>query len=264
MHRLGDRAAGENALPYCFYEEDVMLKALARRMAWIVVAAACGLAQGQGTQAESKGVAERKAQATALRDSFVKATVAAGMSCPIGPPKIVVEAVPGFASYDSVTNTLTTGAWEQLSDEEKSRFFRMLGPGTTEVAARAEFEIGANHWVFVRELEGWWLACRKVPQQGSAYAFEYGVNRVDAAYWREQDASIIAHMRGVFQSMQSHMPNPVPIGQSIEAYYDAHYPDKFKGPPEYLWFQAQICLALFDEEPSPTFAKALKDISSSK
>ena len=241
-----------------------MLKALARRTSWIVVAAACGVALGQGPGAESKGVAERRAQATATRDSFVKATVAAGMTCSIGPAKIMVEDVPGYASYDSATNTIKTGAWEQLTDEEKSRFFGLLGSGTTEDAARAEFEIGANRWVFVRELESWWLACRKVPEKGSSYAFESGVNRVEAAYWREQDASIIEHMRGVFQSMQSHVPSPVPVGQGVEAYYDAHYPDKFKGPPEYLWFQARMCLAVFDEKPRPTFEQALKDMSSSK
>ena len=241
-----------------------MLKASARKMGWIVMAATCGVALGQGTGAESKQVADRRAQATVLRDSFVKATVAGGMSCASAPPKIVVEDVPGYASYDSATNSLKTGNWEQLNDEEKSRFFGMLGPRATEDAARAEFEIGANHWVFVRELEGWWQTCRKVPEKGSAYAFESGVNRVEAAYWREQDASIIDHMRGVFQSMQRHVPSPVPAGQSVETYYDAHYPDKFKGPPEYLWFQARMCLAAFDEKPSPTFTQALKDISSLK
>ncbi|RXH56548.1 hypothetical protein [Granulicella sibirica] len=241
-----------------------MLKASTRRIGWILMAATCGAAFGQRTGTESKGVTERRAQATALRDSFVKATVAAGMSCPIAPPKIVVEDVPGYASYDSATNTLKTGAWEQLTDDEKSRFFGMLGPGTTEDAARAEFEIGANHWVFVRELESWWLACRKVSEMGSAYAFESGVNRVEAAYWRQQNASVIEHMRGVFQIMQKNVPSPVPVGEGVEAYYDARYPDKFKGPPEYLWFQARMCLAVFDEKPSPTFAQALKDMSSSK
>ncbi len=125
-----------------------MRKALTRRLGWILAAAVCGAALGQRTGAESKGVADRRAQATALRDSFVKATVSAAMSCPITAPKIVVQDVPSYGSYDSATNTLTTSAWEQLTNEEKSGFFRMLGPGTTEDAARAEFEIGAHSWVF--------------------------------------------------------------------------------------------------------------------
>ena len=87
------------------------------------------------------------------------------------------------------------------------------------------------------------------------------MNRIVAAYWREHDPSIIAHHGAVFASLLSHVPSPVPTGQSVEAYYDAHYPDKFRTVPEYLWFQARMCLAVFDEKPSPTFAQALKDIS---
>jgi len=228
-----------------------------------MVAVAYVVALGQAPGAESKVAVERRAQATATRDLFVKSIVAAGLSCSTAPPNIVVEDVPGYASFDSAINSLKTGTWEQLTSEEKSRFFGLLGPGATEDGARAEFEIGANHWVFVRELEGWWLACRKVPESGSPYAFESEVNRVETAFWREQDPSILAHMRRVFQSLQSRVPNPVPPGQTVEAYYDAHYPNKFKGPQEYLWFQARMCLALFDEKPSPTFAQALKDISAS-
>ncbi len=83
-------------------------------------------------------------------------------------------------------------------------------------------------------------------KKSSAYAFESEVNRLEAAYWRQQDASVIEHIRGVFQSLQSRVPSPVPEGQSVEAYYDAHYPDKFKRPPEYLWFQARMCLTSFE------------------
>jgi hypothetical protein len=237
-----------------------MLKAFGRRMVWIVVAASCGAALGQGTgAAERKGVAEVRVQATALRDAFVKATVAAGMSCPIAPPKIVVEDVPSYGEYDPETNTLKTSAWELLSNEEKGGFFQMLGPGATEEAARAEFEIGAHHWVFVHELGHWWQACRKVPETTGGYAREAGASRVAAAYWREHDPSIIAHQRGVFEFVMSNVPSPVPPGQSVEAYFNAHYPDKFKSVLEYIWFQSRMCLTLFDEKPSPSFAQALKE-----
>ena len=172
--------------------------------------------------------------------------------------------VPSYGSYDAETNSLRTSAWEQLTDEEKSGFFRMLGPGTTAEMARAEFEIGAHSWVFVHELGHWWQACRKVPETGSGYAIESGADRIAAAYWREHDASIIAHQRRVFEFIQSHVPSPVPAGQSTEGYFDTHYPDKFGSVLEYIWFHTRMCLLLFEEEPNPTFAQALKETSSSK
>ena len=78
------------------------------------------------------------------------------------------------------------------------------------------------------------------------------------------DASVIAHQRGVFEFIQSHAPSPSPAGQSVEAYFDAQYPDKFRSVLDYIRFQARMCLAVFDEKPSPTFAQALKDISVEK
>ena len=118
--------------------------------------------------------------------------------------------------------------------------------------------------VLVHELGHWWQACRNVPETGSGYAIESGADRVAAAYWREHDALIIAHQRGVFEFIQSHVPRPVPAGQSVGAYFDAHYPDKFGSVLEYISFQTRMCLAVFDEKPSPTFAQALKETSSLK
>jgi hypothetical protein len=225
-------------------------------MGWFVVAAVCGAAWGQ--TALNKGVGAVRVEATALRDSFVMATLAAGMSCPIAPPKIAVEDVPSYGQYDPQTNTLKTSAWELLSEEEKGGFFQMLGPGATEVAARKEFEIGAHHWVFVHELGHWWQECRGVKVTKDGYAFEAGANRVAAAYWREHDASVIAHQKAVFEMIQTHLPNPVPAGQSAEGYFNAHYPDTFPSVVEYIWFQARMCLKAFDETPPPSFAEALK------
>ncbi len=236
-----------------------MLKAFGRWMGWVVVAAVCGAAWGQGTGADSKGVGAVRVEATALRDAFVKATVAAGMSCPIAPPKIVVEDVPSYGQYDPETNTLKTSAWELLSEEEKGGFFRMLGPGTTEEAARREFEIGAHHWVLVHELGHWWQACRGVKVTKDGYAYEAGANRIATAYWREHDPSVIAHQKAVFEMVQAHLPNPVPAGQGAEGYFNAHYPDTFPSVVEYIWFQARMCLKAFDEKPAPSFAQVLKE-----
>jgi hypothetical protein len=233
-----------------------------------VLAAVVGLMVGASPRIEgqravagtdSRDVTETRAQMTALRNAFVKSTVAAGMVCPIAPPKIVVEDVPSYGQYDPETNTLKTSAWQLLTDEEKGGFLRLLGPGTTEEAARREFEIGAHQWVFVHELGHWWQACRGAAAANDGYGFEAGANRVAAAYWREHDASIVAHQKAVFETLQAHLPNPVPAGQSAEGYFNAHYPDKFPSVIEYIWFQARMCLAAFDEKPAPTFAQALKE-----
>ena len=219
----------------------------------------CVSFSGSGfAQSSDAAIAATKKQVTALRDEFVKATVTAGFTCPITPPTIVIEDVPSYGSYDEDTNTLKSSAWELLTDEEKGTFFRLTGPNGTEEAARKEFETGAHHWVLVHELGHWWQACKHV-QSSDPYRFESGANRIAAAYWRKHDAGIIAHQRTVFEYVQAKVPAPALDGQEPEVYFNAHYPDKFPSIPEYIWFQAKMCLKAFDEKPAPSFEEVLKE-----
>lgn len=208
------------------------------------------------TVATDAEIAVTEARMTALRDTFVKATVDAGFTCPIAPPKILVVDVPSFGSYDPETNTLKTPSWGQMTDAERGLFYRVLGPGATETAARGEFEEGTHHWVFVHELGHWWQACRGIVKSDKHYRQEFGANRIAAAYWQERDPAVIRHQRSVFEAILKR-PNPVPEGQSVEPYFDANY-EKLGPTPAYIWFQARMCITAFDEKPEPTFTEALK------
>jgi len=222
-------------------------------------------AQSTGVREEARDkamggkVAASKTQAVAMRDAFVTAISAAGFKCAVSPPMVIVKDVFSYGSYDEQTNTLTVSAWSLLSEAAKSRFYRVVGPGATEEAAQTEFETGVYHWVLVHEMAHWWQACQRVTNEKQPYAFEYGANRIAAAYWREHDPSVIAHQRGIFKYVLDRVPSPVAAGGSPEAFFDDHYPDKFKSGPEYTWFQAGMCLKVFDETPAPSFAQALKE-----
>jgi hypothetical protein len=238
--------------------EDPVLKAMVRGLGCVVVAAVSAVALGQGVAPDTAAAAEAtRVKMTAVRDAFVKATVDAGLPCPIAPPKIVVEDVPSFGQYNSETNTLRTGAWEQMSQREHGIFYQLAGPGASEEAVRAEFETDAHHWIFVHEMGHWWQACRGAVYHGKHYAQESGANRIAAAYWRGRDATVVAHMRAAFQSVLDHAPNPVPDGQEVEPYFDANY-QKLGPSPVYPWFQSRMCVTVIDERPMPTFVEALK------
>jgi len=228
-------------------------------MAGLVVGSGVGqAAPASGATADTAAVEATRVKMTALRDAFVKATVDAGFSCAIAPPAIEVVDVPSFGNYEPETNTLKTGAWEQMPKQERGIFYQLAGPGATEEAVRAEFETDAHHWIFVHEMGHWWQACRGVADHGDHYAIESGANRIAAAYWRERDATIVPHMRAAFEMVLSHAPNPVPAGQTVEAYFNANY--ETLGPsPAYPWFQSRMCVTVIDERPMPTFAQALKE-----
>ena len=83
-------------------------------------------------------------------------------------------------------------------------------------------------------------------------------HRIASAYWQERDPQLIAHQRALFEGLLKAFPNPVPEGQNVEAYFDANY-EKVGPTAAYIWFQARMCVAAFNEMPSPTFARALKE-----
>ncbi len=213
--------------------------------------------QTKESPAPAPDTAAIKHQVSDLRDAFVKDVQAAGFKCPIAPPTIEVRDVASFGNYDPEHNTLTTAAWDQLSDAEKGIFLR----NRTEAAAREEFEIGVHHWVLAHELGHWWQACNGLFNDPDHFEMELAANRIAAAYWRKNDPSIVTHQRGLFDSIARRWPNPVPAGEDWKAYFNSHY-EQLAPTPAYIWFQARMCLTAIDENPTPTFLGVLKQIAS--
>ena len=193
-----------------------------------------------------------------LRDAFVAKATAAGYPCKLAPPKIELMDVASFGNYDPGTNTLRTPAWTQLTAEERAFFFRLAGPGSDELTAHRRFERGTHHWVFVHELGHWFQECTGATKGLGLrpYAKEYGANRIAAAYWREADPSLMDTLAVGFQRLLDDAPDPVPSGQSVDAYFNANY-EKLAHTPQYTWFQAKMMAEVNAEKPAPTFRDVL-------
>lgn len=245
---------------------------IAATLSLIMLSLLLNLGAAVGAQAppsyDAKMIAVAKTAATLelmeRLNAFVKATTASGLTCAIAPPKLVIEDVPSYGSYDPDTNALRSSLWELLQPKERGIFFRMAaaaqgpGPEPDEAAARREFETGVHHWVFVHELGHWWQACRKVNDGRKPYAFEYEADRIAAAYWREHDPAVAHHMDEGFQVIVAHSPNPVPPGQETAKYFNDNY-EKLGPTPAYIWFQSQMCVTAFAEKPAPSFLQTLHE-----
>lgn len=162
------------------------------------------------TQVPNKAdVEETRVKMTALRDAFVQSVKAAGFTCPIAAPPVLVEDVPSFGSYDPDTNTLRTSAWSLLKPEESQMFYHFMGPNATESIAKKEFEDGVHHWVIVHELGHWFQACRGITENtAKPYAIEFGADRIAASYWNDHDPGVIAHQRSVFRGNPAQLCEP--------------------------------------------------------
>ncbi len=235
-------------------ETEVSVKAKLVLLLAATILAVQVLAQSPGASTTSSG--KTQSEATALRNAFVMRLQSAGFTCPLSVPAVVVEDVPSFGQYRPEANVIRTSDWTLLNAQEKAMFVRLAGPNKNESDAHALFDV-AHQWIFIHELGHWWQACSGANEGRSHYEVEYGANRIALAYWREVNPQIAETMRPVFQGVVDHAPNPVPPGQSVEGYFDAHY-EKLGPSPVYPWFMSRMNLAAFDEMPAPTFPAALK------
>ena len=204
----------------------------------------------QGDRAERTATL---AKVTALRDQVIAKIGAAGFTCPLPPPTIVIEDVPSYGNFQNESNHLRTSDWTVLTPQEKAFFFKIAAAGNDENAVRAFFERAVHQWIFVHELGHWWQNCRGAITGRPPYGVEYGANRFALAYWREQDPKFAASMSAFFGGMLANMPSPVPAGQTVEPYFNANYQEL--GPsPAYPWFQARMIVTASGEQPAPAFA----------
>jgi hypothetical protein len=216
-------------------------------------------AQAQASATAESPDADRAAtlaRVTALRQAFIERIHAAGLTCPIAPPKIVMDDVPSFGNYDDETNVLRTSDWSKLTPEESGVFFQLAGPGADATAAREMFEGAAHRWIFIHELGHWWQACTGAFKKSPPWEIEYDADRIALAYWREVDPALATKMMAIFQGVIDHSPNPVPPGQEIKKYFNEHYQQL--GPtPAYRWYQSRMVVTAIQETPTPTFAQTL-------
>jgi len=193
-------------------------------------------------------------QLTHLRDVFAKEALAEGYrECLV--PGIVLRDTPSFGTYLPERNEVVVASWERLSDEERADFAAMATQIGGHATAVSVFEGGTYRWVFVHELAHWWQSCRHQTRP-SSFEEENGANRIALAFWRRQEPRFADGIVRGFQALARAFPSPVPTGQTLEEYADAHF-DSISHGDTYTWFQASSVAALAEEEPRPSFHKAL-------
>jgi len=195
-------------------------------------------------------------QLITLRDSFVNQVKAEGFQPSLPPPTVVLDNPPSYGNYEGDKNLLHIAAWAALTPEDQARFSRvaaMLGGGQT---GEQTFEEGVHHWVFVHELGHWWQACQHKTGENH-YSVEYGANRIAAAFWRLKDPTFMERTAKNMATVYAAMPNPIPEGQSPQAYFNDNY-EKLGPTPAYRWYQYSMVLKVQAEEPLPSLLQALQ------
>ena len=196
--------------------------------------------------------------ATKLRDAFIGAVRANGLSCSLAAPRIELINKRSFGQYDDERNTVRTSDWTTLKPTEVRFFKSVAGDGASEVADRELFEAYAHRWTFVHEMAHWWQACQVTRPTPSLYQIETDANRIALAYWREADPQIVGTMRAAFRTILVTYPSPVPASEVAGDYFNRNDERlSLSSSLGYQWFQATMFRCLDVETPVLTFAFAL-------
>jgi hypothetical protein len=159
---------------------------------------------------------------TALRDVFIDRIHAAGLTCPIAPPTIVIDHTPPFGNYQDESNVLHTSDWYMLNDEERGCSFAWQGRARTRQRRMPILKWSASLGVY-HELGHWWQACRKAIVGRPHYEVEFGANRIALPYWRETSPVFAERTTAMFDGLLTPLPDPVPPGQQVENYFNENY-----------------------------------------
>ena len=190
-------------------------------------------------------------------------------------PEIRIDAGPTLSYYGTVKdNVVHEEYWEKVPAPEQSSFNQWATYTTDEPTGRALFEDMFYRFFFVHELGHWMqiqvLDQRNDPMAGRArknsdaarWQLETGANRISVAWWREHEPAYLGKLVNDFRAIEARLHNPIPPGEAPKHFFTREYDRISTDPDVYGWFQLQMVILVYDEQPALSFQQAIDKVPS--
>jgi hypothetical protein len=185
-------------------------------------------------------------------------------------PEIRIDAGPTLSSYDNGTgNVVHEEYWEKVPLPEQTTFNQWATYTGDESSGRQLFEDMFYRFFFVHEL-GHWMQDQVLNQRHDAKAqtakknaetarwqYETVANRISVAWWREHGQAYLIRLVDDFRKIQRKLPTPVPPGEDARAFFTRAYDKLTEDPNAYGWFQLQMVISAYEEQPAMSFQQAI-------
>jgi hypothetical protein len=93
------------------------------------------------------------------------------------------------------------------------------------------------------------------------YQDEIQSKRIAIAWWREHDEVYLTRLVADFRKIESHLPDPVPVGQDKVRYFIDNYTKLGNDPAAHGWYQLDLVIAAYDQ-PAESFQQVLDSLPS--
>jgi hypothetical protein len=185
-------------------------------------------------------------------------------------PEIRIDAGPTLSSYDNGTgNVVHEEYWEKVPSPEQATFDQWATYTGDKSSGRLLFQDMFYRFFFVHEL-GHWMQDQILDQRRDAKAevakknadtarwqYETVANRISVAWWRAHDKAYLTKLVNDFRTIQRKLPTPVPQGEDARVFFTREYDKLTEDPNAYGWFQLQMVISAYDEQPAMTFQQAI-------
>ncbi len=190
-------------------------------------------------------------------------------------PEIRIDAGPTLSFYGTVSdNVVHEEYWEKVPAPEQASFNQWATFTVDEPSGKALFQDMFYRFFFVHEL-GHWMQEEVLDQRHDAMAakakknadtarwqLETVANRVSVAWWREHDPQYLAKLVNDFRAIEAKLPNPIPAGEAPKHFFTREYEKISDDPNVYGWFQLQMVILVYDEQPALSFQQAIDQLPS--
>lgn len=190
-------------------------------------------------------------------------------------PEIRIDAGVVLSSYDNgAGNVVHEEYWTKLPAPVHTLFDQWATFTGDEPNGRQLFQDMFYRFFFVHEL-GHWMQAEVLDQRHDAKAgtakknadtarwqYETVANRISVAWWREQDPDYMDRLVKDFRKIQRKLPNPIPHGEDARTFFTREYDKLTEDPNAYGWFQLQMVISVYDEQPTISFQQAIDKLPS--
>lgn len=177
--------------------------------------------------------------------------------------KTILNTSPYLIYYDGGQSpkTVNLPVWAQVIEPQKE-FFYKVAEGKKN--GESVFGLFFNGFYLPHEL-GHALQHQVKGKFKSPYQDEVFANRIAILWWRKQGRNKeLKRCYTYAKKMFAHLPNPVPVGQSVEEYFGKNYEEASKDPFVYGYMQFSQFISIYEDQSLPSFDVFVKQFIKSK
>ncbi len=187
------------------------------------------------------------------------------------PVPIQINTAPQLSYIDK--DAIHEGRYADLPPSVKAIFDNWAAFTRDQPSGNTLFDDMFYRFFFVHEL-GHWTIEQMLDHRSDAgkaavvdnvihnhWQAELECNRISVAWWREHDPAYLTKIVADFRKIQAGLPNPVPPGQDMQAFFAANYQKLGNDPQVYGWFLLQSVIRAYDE-PVKSFQARLDELPS--